>query len=296
VVEIFIYNEAWTYIQRGVAEMKKIVMIFCCLAICIVLFGCPKWKPGQPNPNGTTNGTNPPANTTNTTISPPTCTPVWLCNGSSKYYTNADCTLTGQEVCPFGCDGGACLSAPNTSNNTGGNDSCANGVCVTPTVIDYCSETDGGRNYTTAGILNHSRYSGDVLDANDMLSDYCFNTSVVQEYYCTGNKTIESELFECTYACIDGACTLTTPCTPAWLCNGSTAYYRKIDCSTANQTDCEFGCLDGVCEADHSSGGGDDNPPVNDTQPPVNETNPPANDTEPPVNDTGGGPQDQIDI
>jgi hypothetical protein len=287
--------------------MKKLVIVLVCVLACLMLLGCPRYSPPKNQPNTSTNTsvntTNPPANSTNTTPPVQTCVPGWLCNESAKYYLNADCSRTDNAVCENGCSNGSCIVLQNPDNNA---TSCTGNNCTGSSVKKYyCDETDDERDYVTAGTVNYSASVDGVITSSEA-SDTCLNESYLREYYCASNYTIASEEFVCTYACINGACTLSPPCATAWVCNGSLAYYRNRDCSADNETICEFECQDGVCQPESTGGhGGSNPPPVNDTQPPANDTQPPTNDTEPPANDTappeeppadGGGPQDGLII
>ena len=68
--------------------------------------------------------------------------------------------------------------------------------------LDYCSDTDGGQNIYVRGaaVLNDS-----------VLTDYCFNSTTINEYYCIGDANA-SAVLNCPqgFSCSEGACSSPT--------------------------------------------------------------------------------------
>ena len=111
-------------------------------------------------------------------------------NGSK--FSFLDSCTGSTKVLEYSCTGDKALRSE-TIECKGG--SCADGACVAIPTVAECSDTDGGRNYETAGVCS---------DSSGSYADSCSQNSVV-EYYCDAGycKTIVSP---CS-SCVKNACT-----------------------------------------------------------------------------------------
>jgi hypothetical protein len=117
--------------------------------------------------------------------------------------------------------------------------SCSDGACTTSTSSDYCSDSDGGKDYLEKGTI----YS-DNLGTN---TDTCSGNTLT-EYYCSGKEGY-SMYYACEYGCSNGACTTTSTSTATcpgswgsgWTCKGVNG---KIEACKDNTCWCSAGDWD----------------------------------------------------
>jgi hypothetical protein len=97
---------------------------------------------------------------------------------------------------------------------------CKDGACTTSTSSDYCSETDGGKDYTQLG----TTYSNNLGTKTDKCSG-----NTLTEYYCSGKEGY-SMSYACGYGCANGACKTasasTATCPSSW---GSGWTCKRVD-------------------------------------------------------------------
>lgn len=67
--------------------------------------------------------------------------------------------------------------------------------CEYQTPPPTCTDSDGGKNYDVRGICN---------GINGQYTDYCYNSTLLNEYYCGSNNNCYPELKSC--PCQDGKC------------------------------------------------------------------------------------------
>lgn len=119
----------------------------------------------------------------NMEVSAPICASFNYSDWSSC--SNSVQTRTVVTSSPSGCTGGS----PVLSQN-----------CVMP----FCIDSDGGLDYYVKGDLNQT--------FNQIPhSDYCVNSSVLNEWSCISNGTFRFDEYVCPYGCSDGACWITPP-------------------------------------------------------------------------------------
>jgi hypothetical protein len=125
------------------------------------------------------------------------------------------------------------------------------GVCCLPeTPEPECFDSDGGKDYHTAGV---------VETHIQRLEDHCNNDGTLTEKYCTDSGEAKAETVECPdgYVCEEGACVTenqTDPCEgvtcPGGCYNESDRKYDGTcvegDCVYEYET-CPNGCLEGAC-------------------------------------------------
>lgn len=79
-------------------------------------------------------------------------------------------------------------------------DGCSNGACIAVT----CTESDGGINYNKYGALDFTipQFPGEVLHQYD----FCFNSSLLIEYYCTESNEYGEVNYNCPDGCSNSTC------------------------------------------------------------------------------------------
>ncbi|MBW2975034.1 putative metal-binding motif-containing protein, partial [Candidatus Woesearchaeota archaeon] len=115
---------------------------------------------------------------------------------------------SGTQTCTGGI-WGACVGevAPATELCDGRDNDCDgevdNGVCSQP---DSCNETDGGYGFGLKGTVSGFK-DGEYYT----YIDYCVDSSILKEYFCTMSASVYGSLdFACAgnfTGCVDGACT-----------------------------------------------------------------------------------------
>jgi PKD repeat protein len=110
-----------------------------------------------------------------------------------------------------------CVSASDCSSYGTGY-TCVSGVCTAPTTTSLCTDTDGGRDYTTQGTIS----GGLLYPTNNpiiSLTDNCDEDPLGRliEYYCSSTNSMigYSYAYDCSnlgtdYICADGACVSST--------------------------------------------------------------------------------------
>ncbi len=105
-------------------------------------------------------------------------------------------------------------------------DGCENGVCLGEYILPqppYCSDSDGGADYFTKGVVLGywiSYPKGDILRKEDS----CFEgkRANLQEFICVdrdGKSGMVLREYNCTYGCENGACKRQPdPCSESWVC------------------------------------------------------------------------------
>ncbi|MFH1308359.1 MAG: hypothetical protein ABIH72_05910 [archaeon] len=88
------------------------------------------------------------------------------------------------------------------------NISCLNGACES---LNICIDTDFGANYNEKGTTFGRNISSPLN--NITAEDYCSGDDLI-EYFCRGSY-IDSEIYECSNSCINGACN-SSNCAPSW--------------------------------------------------------------------------------
>ncbi len=98
-----------------------------------------------------------------------------------------------------------------------------------------CTDSDGGENYTFKGTTTNATYS---------LTDSCYNSSSVQEFYCSGTR-VAGYVIPCNhnYYCNDGACikNISVNRTPEFIsenCSSSKVSWNKNSNFTLNLASC----------------------------------------------------------
>ena len=174
-----------------------------------------------------------------------------FCSGGTYSLSVASCgysTVPTQKTSPvcYGLSQADCLSQEKCSwTNASASVSCtyANpspscpSGCTTTTVstyscvvnpTSYCTDTDGGQNYTVQGTVTAS--SG----VNG--TDVCADSTHLNEYYCSNNVGTLQSSVACTYGCSSGKC--------------NPAPTTITDCQTGCTVDSD--CSSGICRLDIS--------------------------------------------
>jgi len=124
----------------------------------------------------------------------------------------------------------------------------------------WCSDSDGGQNYQTKGVVIGVDKSGDT----DPKTDYCDSESIpngLMEAYCNGVYA-DYSLYDCPNGCKDGACIqITTP--TCFESDGGINYYvRGTIKGTDRQGDsnpgidyCTYGpnLMEGFCDSGYAN-------------------------------------------
>lgn len=93
----------------------------------------------------------------------------------TEYYCRSRFPASINQSCTYGCQAGACIKPK-------------------------CTDSDGGRDYYTRGVVFGPRYERALID-------YCYlNSRYAVEYYCAANGYESFALYACLEGCRDGAC------------------------------------------------------------------------------------------
>jgi hypothetical protein len=126
-----------------------------------------------------------------------------------------------------------------------------------------CTDTDGGKNYTSKGIVNSTYVYKGKPKNTFTYTDKCTSSKVLVEYYCSGT-TASSVRYNCPYNCLNGACnkapqpTCTNECNTAGAksCSGTSLLtcgnFDTDSCLELNSTNCMYGCENGACRGNIS--------------------------------------------
>lgn len=109
-------------------------------------------------------------------------------------YCNWGISENKPSTCPISCSGNTEKDCDDSNYNLAGFDSNYN--CIN---INACSETDGGKDYETAG-----QVIGIMIDGGENF-DYCVSDTELRETFCNGIRG-DSEIYVCPDICRDGAC------------------------------------------------------------------------------------------
>ncbi|MBI3623700.1 hypothetical protein HY212_06510 [Candidatus Pacearchaeota archaeon] len=119
------------------------------------------------------------------------------CNGLIDDSLNQQCGVSDVGQCKFGtqtCSSGSwgsCIGAVNPTNETcDGLDNDCNGLIddgITCTTPDSCADSDGGYVITVQGTA--SGYKNNVYYTR---TDYCYTSTYLNEYYCSGTSVYNS--------------------------------------------------------------------------------------------------------
>jgi hypothetical protein len=148
---------------------------------------------------------------------------------------------------------GGCSGPTDTDETDCGDSVCEGGevcdVCVADCgYCDTCSDTDGGNNIymfgTTSGYLNGSPYNS---------SDYCFDSTNIMEYFCSGdyeltdNRSCGLDAYSSENYCYNGS--VYRDWRDYWCSSGECGY---TDTPTLIEQ-CDYGCLNATCSPSSDS-------------------------------------------
>lgn len=155
-----------------------------------------------------------------------------LINNSGTFY---DTCYNSTNVIEYFCTGTSTMS-----ENVYCAGGCSNGACLTPI---FCSDSDGGINYTQQGTISNHTIS---------LVDSCAS-SLLQEYYCNATE-IKSQNYNCSnmgdnYVCRDGRCLIPgSGCLESCASHGYTCGTYSMCGTSINCGSCvEGNCVNGNC-------------------------------------------------
>ncbi|MEK9132169.1 MAG: hypothetical protein AAB606_00460 [Patescibacteria group bacterium] len=108
----------------------------------------------------------------------------------AEYYCNSSGAIRIDHKCPNGCKDGACIQDQPEST---------------------CIDTDGGKDYYTAGRVNTVNKIGDTVDSGAYF-DTCDRDTLVERYCTSATDSVSlAEGHLCLNGCKDGACIAETP-------------------------------------------------------------------------------------